>query len=422
MVNEWAFHIIRNVLRLPVGAMIRKVHFDGTEHFKEGVPVLIASTHPNSFFDGVVFEHMSRRRVYTLARGDAFAKPFANYMLRSMRILPIFRARDADPKTARSGNARTMDELFERFKLKQGILIFTEGVAYPEKSLLPLKNGTGSIAAEMAKRSNHEMDLYVVPTALNYTSFWPNMFKTIHVTYHKPIRVKDYREMIENNERDFIKMVTAKVQDAFDESFVVTKGEFTEEKEFVHDLMVNENYESIPFKINNRWKLSIAKANAMNSDLAEKVRKYMSSLNQAKVLDSNVGNRGFDYLSALIALITFGISFPIFLVWSLLFKLNDRFVKRKFKNIVFRDAVKVGIGSGHAMLLILGLVILTAVFLPHHWWVWTLIPVALYGAICWFRVVEALPHLWKELKWRGMDDKEQDSLRSMRQEIVSALQ
>ena len=59
-----------------------------------------------------------------------------------MRILPIFRARDADAKTARSGNARTMDELYERFKLKHGILIFTEGSAYPEKALRPLKNCT----------------------------------------------------------------------------------------------------------------------------------------------------------------------------------------------------------------------------------------------------------------------------------------
>jgi hypothetical protein len=216
-------------------------------------------------------------------------------------------------------------------------------------------------------------------------------------------------------------MVTDKVQDAFDESFVVTKGEFTEEKEFLHDLMVNENYESIPFKINNRWKLSIAKANAMNTDLASKVKAYMARLSKAEVLDSNVGNRGFDYLSTLVALITFGFSLPIFLVWSLLFKLNDRFVKRKYKNIVFRDAVKIGIGAGQVFLLMTGVVILTVLFLPHYWWIWVLIAIAFYGAICWFRVVEAAPHLWKELKWRGMEDKEQDEIREMRKEIMSAL-
>ena len=68
MVNEWMFHFCRNALRLPVGVMVRKIHFDGTENFTKDVPVLLASTHPNSFFDGIIFEHISRRRVYTLLK------------------------------------------------------------------------------------------------------------------------------------------------------------------------------------------------------------------------------------------------------------------------------------------------------------------------------------------------------------------
>lgn len=414
------FHFFRNALRLPVGIMVRKVHFDGVENFTKDVPVLIASTHPNSFFDGVVFEHISGRRVYTLTRGDVFAKPVANYMLRSMRILPIFRARDADPKTARSGNARTMDELFERFNLKHCILIFTEGVAYPEKAVRPLKKGTGAMGIEMAKRSNFEMDLHIVPTALNYTSFWPHLFKTVHVTYHKPIPIKEYTEMIKNDERGFANMVTDRVQEAFDASFVTTKGQFTEEKEFVHELMVNENYEAIPFKIKDRWKLSIAKANQMNEDFAAKVRSYQKSLSKYEVLDSNVGNRSFDFVSALVALVTAGFSLPIFAIWWLLFKMNDRLVKRSFKNIVFRDAVKVGIGVVQALGLGIGVAILTAIFLPSYWWILFTIS-GMYGAICWFRVFEGWPHLWSELKYVGLKDDDKKILVDQRTAIINSL-
>lgn len=420
MVNEWMFHFCRNALRLPIGVMVRKVHFDGTENFTKDVPVLIACTHPNSFFDGVIFEHMSGRRVYTLARGDAFAKPKANYMLRSMRILPIFRARDADPKTARSGNARTMDELFERFNLKHNILIFTEGVAYPEKAVRPLKKGTGAIAIEMAKRSNHTMDLHVVPTALNYTSFWPNLFKTVHVTYHKPIPVKEYAEMIENDAKGFAKMVTDKVQEAFDTSFVSTKGEFTEEKEFVHDMMVNHNYRAIPFKIKNKWELSIAKANQMNEELAGKVGEYIQSLAKYKVLDSNVGRRSFDYLSALVALMTAGFSLPIFAIWWLLFKMNDRFVKRSYKSIVFRDAVKSGIGMLQALGLGIGVAVLSSILFPSFWWVLFTIG-GMYGAICWFRVFEGWPHLWSGLKYVGLKDTDRKILEGQRNAIIEML-
>ena len=420
MVNEWMFHFVRNALRLPVGVMVRKIHFDGTENFTKNVPVLIASTHPNSFFDGIIFEHISRRRVYTLARGDAFAKPKANYMLRSMRILPIFRARDADPKSARSGNARTMDELYERFKLNHGILIFTEGEAYPSKALLPLKKGTGAMAVEMAKRSNYEMDLHVVPTSLNYTDFWPTLQKTVHVTYHKPIPIKEYTDMIKQDEKAFANLVTDKVKEAFDATFVVTNGDFTDEKEFVHTMMVNENYESIPFKINDRWELDIAKANTMNEALASKVRTYQKAIKENGVLDSNVGNRGFDYLSAIVAIATLGFSLPIFAIWWVLWKMNDRFVTRKYKNIVFRDAVKAGIGMIQSLLLAIGVAILIAVVLPSYWWV-VLTAGGMYGAICWFRLVYAWPHIWSELKFLSLKDEIKSTLLSQRKEIIDAL-
>jgi len=359
--------------------------------------------------------------VYTLARGDAFAKPFANYMLRSMRILPIFRARDADPKTARSGNARTMDELFLRFNLKHNILIFTEGVAYPEKALRPLKKGTGAIAVDMAKRSNFEMDLHVVPTALNYTSFWPNLFKTVHVTYHKPIPIKEYTDMIKNDEKGFANIVTEKVAEAFEKSFVVTKGDHTEEKEFVHDMMVNENYEALPFKIKDRWKLSIEKANKMGEELASKVKSYRMSLQANSVLDSNVGNRSFDYLSAFIAIATAGWSLPVFAVWWLLFKMNDRFVKRSYKNIVFRDAVKVGIGMLQSLVLGIVLAVVASLVFGSVWWTLFITLSGIYGAICWFRVVEGWPHLWAELKFLGLDNNTKEALTAQRDDIIKAL-
>jgi 1-acyl-sn-glycerol-3-phosphate acyltransferase len=420
MVNEWMFHFCRNALRLPVGVMIRKIHFDGVENFTKDVPILLASNHPNSFFDGVVFEHISGRHVYTLARGDAFLKPKANYILRSMRILPIFRARDTDPSTARDGNARTMDELYERFKLKHGILIFSEGVAYPEKALRPLKNGTSAIAIEMAKRSDFTMNLHVVPTALNYTSFWPHIQKTVHVTYEKPIPILEYTEMIKQDEKGFIKMLNGKVQDNFERNVVITKGEHTAEKEFAHDMVVNANYESVGFKIKNRWELSIAKLNGMNDQLANAIREYQASLTKNKVLDSNVGNRGFDYLSAFVAVFTFGFSLPIFVIWWVLFKLNDRFVKRKYKNIVFRDAVKAGVGMLQALLLTIGVAVITAIIFPGYWWI-LFTTGGMYGAICWFRTIEAFPHLWSELQWLGLSDSTKKELLQKRQAIIDAI-
>ena len=169
MLKDWVFHFCRNSLRLPLGGFVRKVHFDGLENFPKDKPVLLAGNHPNSFLDGVVYQHMSGRKIYTLTRGDVFLKPIANYFLRSMCLRPIFRARDANSEVARKGNSQTMDELYDLFTKNKTILIFSEGSSYPEKAVRRLRKGTGHIAIDMVKRSGYNLDLHVVPTALNYS-------------------------------------------------------------------------------------------------------------------------------------------------------------------------------------------------------------------------------------------------------------
>lgn len=419
MTNEWLFHFCRNALRLPMGIYLRKIHFEGVKNFTKDVPVLIASNHPNSFLDGVIFEHFTGRRVYTLARGDAFLKPVANYMLRSMRILPIFRATDADTKVARRGNAQTMDELYERFLLKHCILIFTEGIAYPEKALRRLKKGTGNIATEMLKRSNFTMDLHVVPTALNYSAFGKQM-QTVHVSYGEPIRLLDYVDLLKSDERAYAQMVTDKVQAKFESDVVITKGEYTEEKEFLHEVMINENYRPFSFKTIAPWKLSIAKVNKMDSTLAKNVHLYSAQLKKHKVTDANVGNRSFDFLSVFVAIVTLGISLPVYAFWLLIIYGIKLFVHAKFKNIVFRDAVKIGFGM-IAGILLSSLVVTVLSFFSTGWMLLVLTVAGIFGAICWFRFVEVLPYLRGELHWYGLSDDVRRELAAKRTSIIADL-
>ncbi|MGB0850421.1 MAG: 1-acyl-sn-glycerol-3-phosphate acyltransferase [Bacteroidia bacterium] len=417
--SDWIFHFSRNSLRLPMGIFVRKIHFDGIENFKKDVPVLLACNHPNSFLDGVIFEHFSKRKVYTLARGDAFLKPVTNYIFRGMRLLPIFRASDASAEVARKGNAQTMDELYGHFQKDHSILIFTEGRAYPEKAIRKLKKGTGQIAADMAKRSDYKMNLHVVPTSLNYSKFG-TLMQTVHVTYGEPIPVLDYVDMIKNDEKGFVEMVTNKVQEGMEAGVVVTKGDFTDEKDFAHEILVNENYEPLTYKIKDRWKYSIGKLNTMSSSLSEKIKSYKAGLTEHGILDANVGNRSFDFVSALIAILTMGVSLPIYFIWYLIWIGIDKFVKAKFRNVVFQDSMKVGFG----MILSLILVGITGAvinkFVPSYWpWLFTFL--GIYGAICWFRFVESFPYLWKELKWAGIKDNEKAELIAQRDAILSEL-
>ena len=54
-------------------------------------PLLIAANHPNSFLDAIILSTIFKRPVYSLARGDAFVKPFYKKLLLSLNMFPVYR-------------------------------------------------------------------------------------------------------------------------------------------------------------------------------------------------------------------------------------------------------------------------------------------------------------------------------------------
>lgn len=419
MLKDWVFHFCRNSLRLPLGGFVRKVHFDGLENFPKDKPVLLAGNHPNSFLDGVVYQHMSGRKIYTLTRGDVFLKPIANYFLRSMCLRPIFRATDANSMVARKGNSQTMDELYDLFTKNKTILIFSEGSSYPEKAVRRLRKGTGHIAIDMVKRSGYNLDLHVVPTALNYSRFG-SLMQTIHVSFEKPILVKEYKEAIEENEKKVAEQFTNQLQKSLENNVVITKGDYSEEKEFLHEVIINENYRPFTFKSYGTWKLSIAKLNSIDEHVASKVRDYKQSILNEGVDDANVGGRSFDAISVFIALFTLGVSLPVYAIWWLIWKFSMTLIDKKIKNIIFHDSLKVGLAMVLSLVLVSGLAI-TFFNLFSPTWAILLLFASIYGGVCWFRLVELLPYFWKQLAWFGMKDKDRDELSNQRKAIIKAI-
>ena len=54
-------------------------------------PLLIAANHPNSFLDAIILGSLFKTHVYSLARGDAFVGKFFTRILRSFKMLPVYR-------------------------------------------------------------------------------------------------------------------------------------------------------------------------------------------------------------------------------------------------------------------------------------------------------------------------------------------
>ncbi len=145
---------------------IRFDKVNAPEHFNIKGPVLLASNHPNSFLDAVIFDLLFNRPVWSLARGDVFKKPFFAKMLSKVNILPIYRLSESPEDVDK--NYETFDICKELFIADKMVLIFSEGLCVNEWHLRPLKKGTARVVTAAWAEG---IPVTVLPVGINYNNF-----------------------------------------------------------------------------------------------------------------------------------------------------------------------------------------------------------------------------------------------------------
>lgn len=155
------------------------VHFDTKHLYKGDSPLILACSHPNSFFDALILGAYHPRRLYFLARGDAFINPRAAKVLRMLNMIPIYRM--SEGRDNLDNNQQTFSQCIDILKKNGAVLIFSEGVSVNEWRLRPLMKGTARLAC-MCWQDHDIADLVIQPTGINYHSF-KEVPKRVHVTY-----------------------------------------------------------------------------------------------------------------------------------------------------------------------------------------------------------------------------------------------
>lgn len=144
------------------------VRFDRQNLYAGKAPLILACSHPNSFFDALVMGAYHPRKLYFLARGDAFSNPVAARVLRMLNMIPIYRI--SEGKENLDNNQHTFDQCIDILRDNGAILIFSEGISINEWKLRPLKKGTARLA-HMCWQEQGIEDMMVQPVGINYHSF-----------------------------------------------------------------------------------------------------------------------------------------------------------------------------------------------------------------------------------------------------------
>ena len=186
---------IKSALRLN----FRKMVFMGRkENVSKKKPIIFAPNHRNALLDAllIVYAGYHFKQVVFLARADIFKQKFVAWMLRGMRIIPVFRIRDGKDNLEK--NKDIFNSAARILKKNNPIALFPEARHNPKQSLLPIQKAVPRIVLPTEASLNFELNSQIVPVSIYYRDVF-EFLTDVYITFGTPIEVSQYKEVYEEN-------------------------------------------------------------------------------------------------------------------------------------------------------------------------------------------------------------------------------
>ena len=298
----------------------RRIVFQHRRSIPDGEPVILIANHAASFLDAMLLAVLMNRPVHFFARSDIFRKPLANRMLRKFRMIPIYNVEHGKSDLVR--NEETFAEGEAVLNNRGLLLIFPEGISRVERIMLPLKKGTARGALQTESKRDFQLGLKVIPVGINYSR---HRFRSdVLISAGAPTLVSDYASMYLENPAKAITRLTRELEEKFSRTiFFVRQPERTA---FIDRLL--ELYRADAFKpmdalrgtpvleLEKRVCDTVSEMNESEFDqISGDLARYDALLADHGFADASVNGR---YRLAILHVLTLIITFPLFLVSSML--------------------------------------------------------------------------------------------------------
>lgn len=309
--------LVNSVLRLH----FRKFVITGKENIPHGKPIIYAPTHRNALIDALilVYENVKNQVVF-LARADIFKKK-TERILHFLRIMPVYRIRDGKENLSKN------QEIFEQcgviLKKRNPICLFPEARFNPHQNLLPLQKAIPRIALPTEAKNDFELDTHIVPMAFYYTAK-DSFLSDLYITYGKPLKVADYKELYLRDENQAINQLRNDMDARLREYVVDIPEEDYEEISAWIDLKAEEvKRKSFPGKDGiiraSQQIISEAKELKENKpkEYVEKIntlKNLINSLNSKGLSTKDLRNKPLNSTSIIIRTLLLTLTFPIALI------------------------------------------------------------------------------------------------------------
>lgn len=368
----------------------RRVMFIGRSRIPDGEPVILIANHSASFLDAMLLAVLMRRPLHFFARSDIFRNKWANRILRTFHMIPIYNIEHGKSNLVR--NEETFEE-GEKVLTERGLLlIFPEGTSRIDRIMLPLKKGTARVALQTESKQDFSLGLQVIPVGINYSA---HRFRAdIHLEVGEATRVDSYAAVFRENPARAITQLTRELEAKFAETIIfVSQPERTALINRLLELFRNDNFHAMDrlkgVPMMAMEKKVCAKVSALTDEeasvLTDTLTRYDGLLQSNGLMDRSVNGR---YHFTLVHLVLLLITFPIFIVaflFNILPLLFGKWVAdRTVTRIDFYTSVVTAAG-GFSWLI---------------WWVLQMVVAAIVGKTWYWAIVLTAPIvLFLGMRW-----------------------
>jgi len=203
--------ILKMWIIIAIRAYYRRIKVVGLEKINPDLPIIFAPNHQYAFMDALVVATVTKKIPYFLVRADIFQTSLANFLLRALRMMPVYQKRDK--VDVLSKNEEIFNKCVKILLERKHLLIFPEGNHSKIRRIRTIRKGILRIAFRAINEEGNIDDLVIVPVGINYddnSKFQSDLF----VQFGDPIKVADYNKTFDNNQSKTFSEMAEKIYES----------------------------------------------------------------------------------------------------------------------------------------------------------------------------------------------------------------
>jgi 1-acyl-sn-glycerol-3-phosphate acyltransferase len=196
--EKWSFgyNCLKQYVRVVDWIIHKETIVTGRENIPKDKPILFAPNHQNALSDPMAILLHTQFQPVWLARADIFKKGIITFLLRFLKIMPVYRMRDGKNQLAK--NDKTFADSIKVLENNFALALFPEAAHSSKRQMLAHKKAVPRIVFMAEEKANSNLNIHIVPVGIYYSSYW-KFNRTVIVNFGKPILANDFLEEFENN-------------------------------------------------------------------------------------------------------------------------------------------------------------------------------------------------------------------------------